>query len=248
LNIAVFTLTRDRFSYTRKCFDRMREMDDCDWDHFVWDNGSQSEDDVMREYLLGLKGSGRIHGLHLHPHNVGILPAAIATVNHILEYHKKYDVIIKIDNDCWFDTNDPISTCAEVVSAEFNHNGNLFLVSPEVHGLKAGVRRTGKLSMVGGEHPFRQIYIGGIFHCAPREVFSRFIPELKKKNAPLVRGWDNAINGWMEEHGNGYGYLLEHRVDHLNTTVGQEEELPDYFARQKREWDTPCDMNEDLKF
>lgn len=219
---AVFTLTRDRLEYTKVCFARMREMDPAGWDHFVWDNGSS---DGTAAWLK--ENRGLFHDIHFHPVNCGIGLAINAIFEH-LSGLEEYDVIIKIDNDCYTTQADTIVATAEFVRAL----GKPCLVGPIVDGLGRGRRNPPTIEKVCGRR-FGAIGVGGLFQASTRDVLAHRSSE----RGPLARGRDGHLNQWAADRGWLRGYLVDLSVEHYETTDGQERRYPAYFDRSiKREY------------
>jgi GT2 family glycosyltransferase len=65
MKIAIYTLTRDRIEYTKKCFQSLQENAGYSYDHYIIDNGSK---DGTADWLK----EGNYTKVIYNPENVGI--------------------------------------------------------------------------------------------------------------------------------------------------------------------------------
>lgn len=223
MRVAVLTLARDRLDYTRHCFERLREHAGCDFDHYVWDNGST---DGTREWL----DTQPLHAVASSETNVGISGA----LNELLriadreaaEPFEPYDVIVKFDNDC--ELVQP-NTLRDVAALALQGN---CLLSPRILGLQQPPQPRGKLR-IGEEVILDVPQIGGIFLAAPGWVYDEF--RYSEANPPW--GLDDVeICAWFRAQGGTCGYVERLAAWHYLGTVGQRVDQPAYFARKDREY------------
>lgn len=222
MRVAVLTLTRDRLPYTQHCFARLREFAGCDFDHYVLDQGS---DDGSVRWLMSEARDERFAWLELESENVGIHCGMNELLTYVLA-EGPYDVVVKFDNDCELVEPDTLKRCCDlalVLNA---------IVSPEIHGLGSvkfpcdyGAVINGYIGSLG-----TRSMVGGIFMAVPATVFTsggfRF-----DESMPKWGGADAHLCSWFRARGGDVGYLVGLRANHFRTTVGQEAELPEYFAR-----------------
>lgn len=216
--VAVLTLTRDRLSYTQDCFNRLRELAGCPFDHYVLDQGSR---DGTFEWLLT---EHKPHALLRETENIGIHRGMNQLLAQTLNRRiGNYDVIVKFDNDCLLQTEGALRDCAEVAAAAY-------VCSPRIEGLNTPPPVVAETTVQG--HRFgRTAIIGGIFTACPASLFQRFLYD---ETAPL---WGSGEP--LCEQGFYCGYLLDHTAWHIETTAGQHARYPEYFA-QKRAEGCPC--------
>lgn len=227
MRVAVLTLTRDRIAFTRHCFDRLRELAGCPFDHFVLDQGSTDE---TREWLDEQEYQGWLDGVVYLPGNVGVSRG----MNRLLDLalsQAGYDVVVKFDNDCELTVDGTLAACAEVALA-MN-----WIVSPHIQGLdsppvveyEVGPADFWKLRYRVGVPNI----MGGIFMAAPASLYATY----RHDDANPIWGMDDAriVDHWRAL-GNEVGYLLDYPANHYLTTQGQRETDPVYYARKEREF------------
>ena len=213
MRVAVLTLTRDRLEYTQHCFERLHALAGCDFDHYVFDNGSaDGTPEWLEEYDPDF--------LVLSPENIGISRA----LNKLLDWAAEtadYDAIVKFDNDCELVTEGALWDCATFVT---RHPG--WLISPRIEGLNnppPTIQRATFGPVVVLEKPA----IGGIFLAANADVYRTFRYD---ENNPTWGMDDVQISSQYRT-----GYLEAHVANHHETTVGQEARYPSYFDRKRQE-------------
>lgn len=219
MSIAVISLTRDRLEYTQHCFDKLREFAGCEFDHYVWDNGSQ---DGTFEWLEQEFDDCQIDGLYGGGENVGISRAMNAMLDMLkVMAPRDYDVIVKFDNDCELTEPDTLRRVAELTVA-----GNAFL-SPRILGLNNPPASTGTFYI--DDEPIWDIpQIGGIFLAAPASVYEEYrYPE----DGPTWGMDDAHICHWFRGRGGRCGYVEALTANHYEGTSGQWERYPEYFQR-----------------
>lgn len=225
LKIAIFTLTYDRLEYTKLTLNSLRENAGYPYDHFIVDNGST---DGTAQWLMDNKTQYNIKGLILNKENVGISKAS----NQALDRMKtvdKYDIIIKLDNDCLLETKNILLDIMEL----FRRNKRL-AVSPNIEGL---------IDNAGGMPRFTNGYIGqslfgfvehigGIFLAVDAGIYDNF----RWKEDDFLHGMQDYIfSQYCLKQGIALVYYENHRAMHIDSTYGQKKKFPDYFERRKKE-------------
>jgi hypothetical protein len=212
--VAVLSLTRDRLSYTRHCFGLLHEQD-ADFDHYVLDQGS---DDGSVAWL-----SGQPLELAALPENIGCCRGW----NFLLETYKipeRYDVVVCFDNDCELIQPNTLKTVAGLAAQHQT------ILSPRVLGLRYPVPVLGEFEL--DEHTILETAIlGNIFMAIPASVFDEF--RFDETNLPWAGG--EAVTAWYRSRGGRCGYVRGFEVNHYETTDGQHETYPAYFARRLAE-------------
>jgi hypothetical protein len=217
MNVALITFTRDRLDYTKHCFASLKANAGCDFNHYVLDQGST---DGTQEWLLSEWDS---HDLWL-PENIGICRGANKLLD-ILD-PSRFDVVCRYDNDCEVTQPDTLKTTAEL-AATYGA-----IVSPRVSGL-LNPPATLRTVSLGGHLLDETAILGGIFMAIPSQLFWEHGFRYDE-NAHLHSG-DEAIIPWWRARGGVCGYLQDFTVTHYETTSGQRERYPDYFARKDLE-------------
>jgi hypothetical protein len=220
MKIAVITMTRDRLDYTKHCFASLEVNAGCDYDHYVLDNASEDET------VNWLSGWASVPGrsAFFASENLGICRGA----NWLLDRldPERYDVIVRYDNDCQVTQPDTLKTTAEL-AATYGA-----IVSPRVSGL-LNPPATLRTVSLGGHLLDETAILGGIFMAIPSQLFWEHGFRYDE-NAHLHSG-DEAIVPWWRARGGVCGYLQGYSVTHYETTSGQRERYPDYFARKDLE-------------
>lgn len=211
MKIAVLTATRDRLEYTKHCFRTLHENAGCDFDHYVFDQGSQ---DGTFEWLLLGEGD---RALHIHPENVGISRAMNELVA-MAEKEEGYDVFVKFDNDCELLTPNTVCDLAEL-AVEWDA-----ILSPRIYGLRNPPPTISRFDEID-ETPM----VGGIFMAIPAHVFKTF---RYSEDNPVWGGDDVQICQWHRSQGGITGYVRGYDANHYKTTDGQHDDFPAYFERR----------------
>ncbi len=211
MRIAVLTLTRDRLGYTKHCFEKLREFAGCDFDHYVFDQGST---DGTAEWL----GDEPVR-LNVSPYNIGISRGMNQLLKTVTD--TEYDVIAKIDNDC--ELTQP-NTLRDI--AHLTVEGGA-LLSPRILGLQNPPRHTAEL-VIGDEKILDVPQIGGIFLSAPGWVYDEF----SYSDTNPYWGLDDVeICAWWRNEGGTCGYVDRLEAWHYLGTDGQHKDIPHYFER-----------------
>jgi glycosyltransferase involved in cell wall biosynthesis len=217
MKVAVLTVTRDRFAYSQYCFAALREFAGCEYDHFVFDNGSQ---DYTPSWLE--KHASEYAVLTLSDENVGLSQAFNFLLGYATEF--SYDVIVKMDNDCQLVMPNTLrDVCG--LAAKGNH-----LLSPRILGLRQPPQPQGE-AMIDRE-PIILSQVGGIFMAAPAATYDEF---RASEHSPSYGYEDVQLNAWVRERGGIVGYVERLEAWHYERVDEQEERYPDYQERKMRE-------------
>lgn len=214
MNIAVLSLTRDRLDYTKHCFGTLVEHAGCEFDWWITDQGSE---DGTVDWLIDNTDAT----VTAYSENIGICPALNLMIEDALA-SAEYDVVVKVDNDCEIVTP---NTLRDVCAAVLEHNA---ILSPHIHGLNEPpppIGQTGPIS--------ERLVVGGIFMAVPAWMFKQRYRH--PETTPLKDGDDYHICRAYRAVGGKVGYLDGYDAWHYETTKGQHQRYPDYFARRRRE-------------
>lgn len=222
MKVAVLSLTRDRLEFTKHCFQTLAENAGCEYDHYVWDNGSTD---------------GTVEWLREQPFHVfiaGVNNGISAAMNHLLRTaeheaqppFEPYDVIVKFDNDCELLTPNALRDICELV---YTYG---LLLSPQILGLRQPPATIGRPLSLGGALVDEKAQIGGIFLAAPASLYDDF---RYSETNPLWGGDDVEVCAWWRARGGKCGYVQGYEAAHYQTTDGQHERFPEYFARKALE-------------
>lgn len=222
MSVAVYTLTRDRLDYTKHCFDLLKRCSGYPYDHYVLDNGSE---DGTVGWLLENQDS--YADLVFSKSNLGISAGS----NRILDrIGPKYDLIIKMDNDCEVISENIIGQIVEVYQGRLPYDPQ-YVLSPRVEGIRNQPARLSYFSRAGRRIGHVGI-VGGLFHVVPGSVYANYrYPE----NLPLAKGQDDHFCDWFNKQGGVIGYIEGLSVAHYETTEGQAARYPEYFKRKWKE-------------
>jgi hypothetical protein len=212
MKIAVMSLTRDRLAYTQHCFGKLRELAGCDFHHYVLDQGST---DGTVEWLDGYTLATSV----CLPENIG----CCAGWNYLLDQvfdPADYDVVVCFDNDCELMQPDTLRVVASLAA---EHDA---ILSPRVLGLNNPPPTIGEIPL--GDHAADETTIlGNIFMAIPAPLLELF--DWDERHQP----WDGGetITAWHRARGGRCGYVRGYSVNHYETTNGQHQRYPEYFAR-----------------
>lgn len=213
MRIAVLTCTRDRLEYTQHCFASLRENAGCDYDHFVFDQGSQ-------DGTVAWLGDQDLI-VHRSPENVGIHRGWNALLDRAGD---GYDVYVTFDNDCEVVQAGTLVAVAETAM-------HRCVASPTVRGLIHPPRPTGQ-TWIGMELFDLFPTPGGIFRAFSQDFARRF---RFNESYPLWGGDEHWVGQQALLRGYRVGYLNRWYVNHYETTEGQRERYGDYFRRKDLE-------------
>lgn len=215
LKVGIFTLTMNRLDYTKKMYKSMKSMAQYPFDWFVVDNGSN---DGTKEWV---KDKATLID---NPKNVGISKGSNQALDAIGE---DYDVIIKVDNDCEFLTDNWLSDIVDIYTKQRG-----LVLSPRVEGLKdnpGGVPRT-SYSYVGDHFIGLVPHIGGISVASYKSAYKGF----RWPDEDFLHGQqDYVFSQTALRRGFTLAYLENHIVEHMYGTEGQEKRDPEYFKNRK---------------
>lgn len=216
MRVAIFTLTRDRFLYTKRCFNLLWQNAGYPYAHYVIDNGST---DGTAEWLVANRQRFTLVGLE--PENIGISRASNTALNLIGNH---YDLICKMDNDCEMITANLVAEMVRV----FKDAPRPMMLSPRVEGINRQPKRAYTIT-VGDYEVGRTGIVGGLCHWLPADVYQRY---RSPEDLPKAWGQDDHLCDWVYKQGIEMGYVEALTVNHYEGTTGQAQRYPDYFARK----------------
>lgn len=222
MKIAVVSLTRDRLDLTKHCFAALRANAGCEYDHFVWDNGSTDGTVEWLDEWVETPPTTTKSVLG----NIGI-SRAMNELLRIVEQESSddpYDVIVKFDNDCELLTPNTLRDVCDLV-----HRYGLIL-SPTIHGLRNTPRTLGTPLSLGGALVDEKAQIGGVFLAAPADLYDEF---RYSESNPKWGGDDVEVCAWWRSQGGKCGYVRGYAANHA--TDQQQEMYPAYFERKHAE-------------
>jgi len=231
MKVAIYTLTRDRLEYTKHCFSVLREKAGYPFDHFVVDNGSE---DGTAEWLA--KNAKDFEAITRFSENKGISEGSNQALRMIAfkeeNCGQKYDLIIKMDNDCEVVTQDILQKIVRIYETVIDfENIPKYILSPRVQGINNQPSRVRMDTILGHAIGLTAI-VGGLFHVVPRGVYKQYTYPL---NTPKARGQDDDFCAWARKEGHEVGYIEDLIVNHYETTNGQAQRFPKYFERKRQE-------------
>lgn len=223
-NVAVYTLTRDRLDYTRRSFDSLKAKAGYPYDHYIVDNGSvDGTADWLKEH------ESEFAGIIYNSENQGISIASNQALNMILFEPNKYQLIIKMDNDCEVESEGIIHQIVEMYQSlgEFSPK---YILSPYVNGINNQPTR-GRFDQIAGRRIGMTGIVGGLFHIVPASVYAVYkFPD----TLPKAKGQDDHFCHWFKTNGGELGYIEGLFVCHMDGTDKQAQVYPEYF---KRKWE-----------
>lgn len=243
LKVAIFTLTMDRLEYTKQMYKTMSEKAGYPFDWFVVDNGSKDgtidwlynnsvfckiEDNKWVKPIneKSLKDQIRMACM-ANKENVGISKASNQALDMVDTLDDNYDLIIKVDNDCEFMTDDWLKTIVDLYERQ-----QQMVVAPRVEGLRdspGGVPRE-RYFYVGKHFLGMAPHLGGICVVAPSKIYKNF----KWEEDDFLHGDQDYI---FSQHVVSERHLLCYMeniiVEHADTTSFQEKKYPEYEANKK---------------
>lgn len=230
MNIAIYTLTRDRLQYTKDCFAALREKAGHPYDHYVFDNGSE---DGTQDWLLENR-KAMFKTLAFGGGNLGISIASNTILKHsILPLSKSYDLIIKMDNDCMIQSPGILAEFARIYTE--CKEAERWVLSPRVEGINKQPRRVRQHTLADHEIGVTPI-VGGLFHVVPAPIYRKFMAAGGyDETLPKAWGQDDQFCDWLARNGYAKGYVDDLVVEHYETTTGQAKRWPAYFERKWKE-------------
>jgi len=225
LKVGIFTLVLDRYEYTKKSYETMRQTAGYEFDWFPIDQGST---DGTTGYLKELQKKDK----HVFPvflkDNIGVANGWMKGVD-VIRKAGKYDIIVKHDNDAMEITDNWLSAMVGLLE----RNKGLVL-SPTVEGLEGtpgGVLR----QRMDGNSPYVTINdnilgivpnLGGIVFGSYLSMYDGFVfPE------GLPGNKDYFLSKSVQQKGFNLFYMEEFTVIHIDGSSGQIRKYPEYFKR-----------------
>ena len=223
MNIAIFTITRDRLELTKKCFRSLDEKADYSYAHYILDNGST--DGTTQWLRKGIRFDTVIYS----PVNMGIAVA----MNTIKKIVPRCDLVVKMDND--------VEILADRILHRFvqlyKHLEEPWILAANVKGLLRPPQPIGDQIHIYDSNPKNFVnltitpaWIGGCFRVMPYNLFMAFEAD---ESLPLAWGVDGQMHRWAEKKGIKMGYVNELEV--LHDTKAQQEAYPEYWIRKLEE-------------
>lgn len=229
MRVAVYSLTRDRLEYTKHCFKTLQEKAGFDYDHFIYDNGS---DDGTAEWLRANKSNFK--RVIYSAVNKGISVASNEILDDIFLTEKsngiRYDLIIKFDNDCEVISENIIGQIVEIYQS-LEDFSPAYVLSPRVEGINNQPSR-GRFVQIAGRRVGLTSIVGGLFHVVQRRVYKNY-----RYNTELPKAWgqDDEFCHFVKRRGGEVGYIEGLIVNHYKGTDGQAVDYPAYFERKRLE-------------
>lgn len=225
LNIAIYSLTRDRIEYTAECFARLKACAGKEYDHFIVDNGSTDDTPNWLKHR-----ENEFAGVLYNKENQGISIASNQALRMILEGSKRYDLIIKMDNDCFIGSEKILAQVEKIYESLGKFDGK-YVLSPKVELINHQPTRAGVKGIADYTIGLTAI-VGGLFHIVQREVYEQYrYPE----NLPKAKGQDDDFCHWFKTNGGQVGYIEELFVEHKDGTDEQAKIYSEYFKRKWQE-------------
>jgi glycosyltransferase involved in cell wall biosynthesis len=215
--IAVFSFTRDRVEYSNICFNNFHEKAGYPFEHYILDNGSQ---DGTVDWITSMP----FHTIVLQPHNRGLSLGSNKLLTLILQ--EDYDIIVKIDNDCFVHTPDILKTFAVMCG---DPETERWVLAPRVVNV-VQIPRNCTYQLAG--HPVGEPdQIGGLFQVCRAEIYREFMRDGGHDvTLPMACGQDEQFYAWCKQHGYQIGFVEDLHVDHYRTG---ERDYPEY---EQRKW------------
>lgn len=215
--VAIFTIHYNREDYSKKTYEQMKETAGYEFDWFCANNGKKMGKWVNKASQLLIE----------YPENVGISKASNDLIKEIAKT-KRYDIVIKIDNDVEFITYDWLKDLVDLW--ERNH---LIYASPYVEGLldnPGGAPRLGR-AFIGDTLVEITRHIGGIFALASNKGYKK----LRFKDKHLHGMQDIEASYYFIKNGYMPCYIPKHIIRHRDSTVGQKNKYKKYFRNRNKE-------------
>ncbi len=210
MKVGIFTITLNRLYYTYHFLKSLKENAGYPYEHLIIDNGST---DGTYEWL---KEEG--YNVIRNEENKGITIASQQAIQYYKD--KGIDILIKIDSDAELLTP---STIAKIV--EFFQKSNHYVaISPLVIGIDRPPEIL-KRRNISGINVGEVYGVGGIF----RAILMKDILHLSSKVSGLN---DKCIFEYCRDNKIKMCYLTDYKVNHFETTKGQEKRYPEYFNKK----------------
>lgn len=222
--VAVFTLTKDRLAYTKRMFKALDEHTNRNYDHFVVDQGST---DGTVEFLKTRK----LKKLILNDTNTGISRGSNQALDLIGD---DYDYIMKMDNDAEIMTDNWLAEMVKLSVLGDDHA----ILSPYIEGIRsygndglAGMPRIQSVKVLGHTLGLTT-HIGGISVLAPASIYKNF--RFNEKDY-MSGQQDVSFSAYASQNGYAIAYVEDIKIEHMDTTKGQETKYPEYFKLRQEE-------------
>lgn len=225
MNIAVYSLTRERKAYVEISFASLKEKAGYPYKHWVFENGSQ--DGTHEWVILNCEPSRTF----MAATNQGISIASNICVKAILAMDNP-DLVIKMDSDCQVITPNILASFARIYE---DPEAQRWVLAPRVQGIVNQPRRVRTHQLAGHEIGVTAI-VGGIFHVVPTKIYREFMQDGGyDEGLPLAALQDDQFCEWLRAHGYQKGYVEDLECAHIDGTAGQAAKYPEYFQRKWRE-------------
>jgi len=234
--IAVFTLVKDRLEYTQRSFESLRRNASYPFFHIIVDNGST---DGTAEWLKEYEEQYPDTFVITNEENVGISKGSNQALNEIERWGslgRKFDIIIKMDNDCLLQSEGTLKAIVELFSSARN-----LAVSPRVEGLINNPGGGSRVQMPGVGTMYFDMgdffvsfaaHIGGLFIAAPAKAYQGF----RWNEDDFLHGQqDVEFSKHCVKQKYQLLYMEQYIVEHMDTEIGQMKKFPEYFEKRKEE-------------
>jgi GT2 family glycosyltransferase len=219
MKIALFTLTKDRYNYTKLMLESLKKTTHIDYAHFIIDQGSK--DQTISE----LQNTDESVKVYVLPKNIGLNRGLNFAINAV---GSDYDILVKVDNDALFITDNWLEKCLNVFEEKL-------VLSPYVLGLldnRGGVPRIGyDLERKIGFTPA----IGGICMIATRKAWTEDSSGMDYPVPLYVQNSDMKFCQRLKLKGYRFGYKEDVFIKHMDTSLGQIEKYKEYFKIRQTE-------------
>jgi GT2 family glycosyltransferase len=205
MNIAIFTMTMNRLELTKLSMESIDKNTHIPFDHYIIDQGSTDGTlDWLKTFTYKL---GKLYVFSL-PRNIGLNAGDAFAVDKI---GKRYDVILKLDNDALIMTDGWLEKCLMVLKPKM-------LISPFVLGLldnRGGVPRyTYDKDNNLGYTPA----LGGICHIGFTKAWFEDSGGFDSSLHPDFHHDDMEFCARLKEAGYKFAYKEDVVIRHLDTT------------------------------
>lgn len=219
--VVVYSLVKDRLRYTKTCFRKLKKLSGYEYDHVVVDQGST---DGTREWI---RESYKPTVYIQNSENLGIAVGSNQALDAIGD---AYDIIIKIDNDCY-----PLTSGWLEQFVELYKRTHRMAFSPYPEGLldnPGGSPRYAYGNLNGHLLGLVQ-HLGGLCMVCPAEFYADFRWD---ETTPKHFIYDLLFSQYLTRQGYGLAYVEDIRVSHgPKGTLGQYKDYPEYFQKRKEE-------------
>jgi len=225
MKVVVVTVTWNREDYLKRTVKSMKKKAGYDFDHIIWNNGKKLKEKYGAEAVLDCKNE-----------NVGVPYGYNRVMDYINLDRKKGrpDIVVLTDNDVEFKSDDWLKDIVDLMQIT-----SRIVVSPYVEGLRdnpGGAKRTGIKTSDGREIVPRNGYMGkhymgfvtfmgNIVQAMPAKFWESF----RLKEDTFKHGTQSfQISDEAMKQGYVLGYMENVKVEHMDTTAGQEKADPEY--------------------